>query len=125
MQNMIRQTSGLGPEKQKIIVVEMSVRVVDFAFSANGPKPLGLCGGEKALPAGIGGDILPFAVIQASAPQSLVVQGKAQGFNQVQLAADIGAKPYDIAGIGRNFGLIQHNVQHIYDLGHKIHVILE
>jgi hypothetical protein len=33
----------------------------------------------------------------------------------VQLTAGVGAQPDDIAGIGRNFGLIEDDMKHAYD----------
>ena len=41
-----------------------------------------------------------------------VVDGKAQRFDQVQRAAGIGAQPDDIAGVGRDFGLDENDVEH-------------
>src|SRR5690554_383330 len=53
-----------------------------------------------------------FAVIQAGTPHLLVFQREAQGFNQVQLTAGVGAEPDDIAGVRRYLRLIQNHVQH-------------
>ena len=51
-------------------------------------------------------------IIQACAFQVTVVQGEAEWFDQMQLAAGVGAQANDIAGVGWDFRLLQNNVQH-------------
>lgn len=54
----------------------------------------------------------PFVVIQAGTLELAVIQRKAERMEQMQTAAGIGAKAYDIAGVGRNLRLIQDNMKH-------------
>ncbi|MNR67286.1 hypothetical protein D3C85_1911990 [compost metagenome] len=51
-------------------------------------------------------------VIQAGAAQALIVHLEAQRFDQVQLAAGIGAQADDVAGVRRNLGLEQNDMEH-------------
>ncbi|MNN66136.1 hypothetical protein D3C81_1816930 [compost metagenome] len=51
-------------------------------------------------------------VVQPGAAQALVVQFEAEGFDQVQMAARVGAQPDNVAGIRRNFRLKQDDVKH-------------
>lgn len=54
-----------------------------------------------------------FVVIEPCADQLFVFENKTQRSDQMQLATGIGAKPDDVAGIGRYFGLVQDDVEHI------------
>ncbi len=51
-------------------------------------------------------------VVQPRAPQALVIQFEADGLDQVQVAAAVGAQANDIAGIRRNFWLKKDDVKH-------------
>lgn len=51
-------------------------------------------------------------VIQPRATQALVIQFEADGFDQVQVAAAVGAQANDVAGIRRNFWLKKDDVKH-------------
>ena len=59
-------------------------------------------------------DVRPLAVIQPRATQAAVVEDKAQGLDQVQPDAGVGAQAHDIAGIGRNLGLEKDDIEHRY-----------
>jgi len=54
-----------------------------------------------------------FMVIQPCPTQPLVIQFKAQRFDQVQLKAGVGTESNDIAGIRWNLRLVKHYMQHI------------
>ena len=51
-------------------------------------------------------------VIEPGAAQALVVELKADGLNQMQVAAAVGAQPDNVAGIRRNFWLKKDDVKH-------------
>lgn len=51
-------------------------------------------------------------IIEPGAAQAFVIQFEAQGLDQMQGAAGIGAQPDDIAGIRRNFWLKKDDVKH-------------
>ena len=51
-------------------------------------------------------------VIEACAAQRFVLDLKAQRPHEVQRAARIGAQPDHVAGIRRNFGLEEHDIEH-------------
>jgi hypothetical protein len=54
----------------------------------------------------------PFPIIQTGASQFAVIQHESQGMYEVQSSAGIGTKAYDIAGVGRDLRLVQHNMKH-------------
>ena len=53
-----------------------------------------------------------FAVVQTGAAQPPFVELETEWLYKVQCRAGVGAKAYDIAGIGRNFRLMQNNIKH-------------
>ncbi len=54
----------------------------------------------------------PLAIIQPGAAQFPVLQPEAERFDQVQARTGVGAQAHDVAGVGRNLGLIEHDVKH-------------
>ena len=71
-----------------------------------------LCALQKGLPAGVYLQRGVFVVVQPGAAQLLVVQAKTQRLDQMQRAAGIGRQTDDVAGIGRNFRLVQQDIEH-------------
>ena len=55
--------------------------------------------------------VLP--VVEAGTPQPGLVQVETEGPDEVQACTRVGTKSYDIAGIGRNLGLVEHDVYHL------------
>src|SRR5438105_6573897 len=51
-------------------------------------------------------------VIEAGALELPVVQGEAERLDQVQPAAGVGGKADDVAGVRRNFGMDENDVEH-------------
>ena len=59
-------------------------------------------------------------VVQPGALELLVLQGEAQRRDQVQPRPGVGAQADDVAGVGRNFGLEQDDVEHRRTAHHGI-----
>ena len=57
-------------------------------------------------------DFGELVIIQAGAAQALVIPHKTERFNQMQAIAGVGTQADDVAGIRRNFRLVQNNIQH-------------
>ena len=57
-------------------------------------------------------DARPFVVVEAGTPQARLVKLESEGPNEVQRAAGIGAEPYNVAGVGGDFRLIEDDVEH-------------
>lgn len=82
---------GLGGEGEQAWLAE--------AFQAAGQVGVALEGGI-------------LVVVQPGAAQALVVQFEADRLDQVQVTAAVGAQPYNIASIRRNFWLKEDDVKH-------------
>ena len=54
----------------------------------------------------------PFVVVEAGTPQARLVQLESQRTDEVQNAAGVGAKPYNVAGVRGDFRLIEDDVEH-------------
>jgi dihydroorotate dehydrogenase (NAD+) catalytic subunit len=54
-------------------------------------------------------------VIEPRALHPGVVEAEAEGTHEVQRRAGIGAEPYRVAGVGRDFGLEEYDVEHDYN----------
>ena len=54
----------------------------------------------------------PFVVVEAGAAQARLVEPESQRFHQMQRAAGVGAKPYNVARVRGDFRLIQDDVEH-------------
>ena len=51
-------------------------------------------------------------VVETGADEVLVVDAKAQWFDQMKRAARVGAQANGVAGIGRNFRMNENDVKH-------------
>lgn len=51
-------------------------------------------------------------IVQASPTQPTVVEGEAQRLDQVQTGASVRAETNHVAGVRRNFGLVEDDVEH-------------
>ena len=51
-------------------------------------------------------------VVEAGAAQARVVEREAQRLDQVQPRAGVRAQADDVAGVGRDFGLVEDDVEH-------------
>ena len=54
----------------------------------------------------------PLVVVEAGAAQARLVEPESQRPDEVQDAAGVGAKPYDVAGVRGDFRLVQDDVEH-------------
>lgn len=62
-------------------------------------------------PVGMDGYAGKLVIIQPGAQQLLILQRETEWFYEVQLRPRVGAQPYDIAGVRRNFRLVQDYVE--------------
>ena len=52
-------------------------------------------------------------IVQSRSQQLLILQREAQRFHEMQRCACVGAEPNDVAGVRRNFRLIENDVEHV------------
>lgn len=82
------------------------------AASAERNDPGRLNGVEECLPGGMADHVRPFAIVETGAAQFSAIQIEPQGLDEVQTSTRVDAQAYDVAGIRRNLGLVEDNVQH-------------
>ena len=54
----------------------------------------------------------PLAIVEAGAAQARLVEIESQRPDEVQNAAGVGAKPYNVTGVRGDFRLIEDDVEH-------------
>ena len=97
-----RQAPCLGPENKDIILMVRDLIIWGFSPGRDREYPGRLQFHQQFFVVVVYSDIRIFVVIQPRAAQLLVIHLEAQGADQVQTSAAIGAKTDDIAGIGLN-----------------------
>jgi hypothetical protein len=112
IQHRLRQTAGLGPEQQHITGSKSPVAVALMPACGEGqpaarPKLL-----ATGIEADMTPDIGPVTIIQPGPPEAPIIERKSERLDQVQARRRIAAQAHDIAGIGRDFGLVQHDFEH-------------
>ena len=114
-----RQAGGLGAEHQPVAGLEGDLvrRPRAPGREREQAAGVGLHGLQEAVPVGMAAQFGVFVVIQPGAPQQLVVHREAQRLDQVQLAAGVGTEPDHVAGVRRDFGVDEDDVEHGFSLG--------
>jgi hypothetical protein len=102
-EDRFRQAAGFRPEDEDIAGLKAGVAVATAAPRGEGeqaalgePLPTGI-------PVAVDDEARKLVVVQAGAPQRFVLQTEAQGLNQMQARAAIGAQADDVAGVGGGF----------------------
>lgn len=107
-----RQSTALGAE-HKHIALDIGGQVVPLRALGRDSKQPSACHAFGTFrPTVIDRDGREFVIIESGAEQLLILQRKTQGFDQMQPGARIGAEADDVAGVGRNFRLIEDDVEH-------------
>src|SRR5690606_21921077 len=82
------------------------------AFGSQGKNPLRLLTCDKVCKVLVLAYVGEFGIIQPSTAQAFFIHAEPQRFNQMQLAAGVGAQTDNIAGVGRYFRFEQNNIEH-------------
>ncbi len=112
LENFRRQAARLGAEQEVIARLEADIGVAGFAFGRAGKNPSPGNGFSPVFEIGMFLYSGIFVIIQPCTSHALVIKIERDRVNQVQTAAAIGAKAYDIAGIRRNLRLVEHDTKH-------------
>ena len=67
--------------------------------------------GEGGGPVGVDADVDGIPVVEAGAAEVFVVDGKAEGFDEVEDGSGGGAEARDVASVGRDFGMDEDDVE--------------
>ena len=106
--NTVQNKQGGGLTKDAPVAIGR----VALALGGAGKDPAVWQGGQTAGQVRVAAHIGKLVIIEAGTPHALVIPSKSQRFNQMQLVTRIGTQADDVAGVGRDFGLEQHYVQH-------------
>lgn len=99
------QAAGLGPEQQGVSGLVSHGRVPAGPSGREGEEPFRPDRGLEGLQGVVARDPGPFPIVEPGPPELSVVECEGERRDQVQGGAGIGAKPDNIAGIGRDLGL--------------------
>ena len=111
VQHDLRQAAGLGTEQQGIARREAGRKQVGGTTGGQGEDP---CRPHRVEAGGqirMLRDAHEFPVVEPRPSQSRLVQRETQRMNQMQVRPGIGAQTNHVAGVGRNLGLVEDDVQ--------------
>ena len=111
-QKCFRQSFGFLAEEQVASVFEICLGVAPGRFRGQTPHLPYFVTGEKVIQIFVISDLDQVPVIQSGASDSFLRNVKAQGSDQVQMAAGGSAGTGNIAAILRNLRFDQNDVQH-------------
>lgn len=112
-----RQPAGFGPENKSIAGLIAHLIVASCTMGRYG---IDAAAGEyfpAMLPIIVQRVIDPAAVIHAGALELFVGHGKSKRADQMQTATGIGGEPHHVAGVGWDFRLVQHDLEHANHAG--------
>src|SRR3569832_2156304 len=112
VEQFLRQTACLRPQHQRVPCLIMHVAITRAAARGAGEQALRLHGDDEIVEALVHLHARVLVVIQSRATQARVVELEAQLTDQVQRRAGIGAEANDVAGVGRELGLIEDDMKH-------------
>lgn len=110
VQQAFRQALGLLAEDQVRAVGIGNVAVDMAGFGGKIEEGAGVSG-KKVVQVLVIGNVQKGPVVQARPFQLFVINGKAHGLHQMETGAGGGAGTADVAGVLRDFGLDQHDIQ--------------
>src|SRR5438552_772652 len=104
--------TGLGAEDERVVRLELRVAVGAAAAGLDAEEARALQGFETGGEARVHPHRRELLVVEAGAAHRFAGELEAERLHQVQRRAAVGAQADDVAGIGRDFGLKQHDVEH-------------
>ncbi len=108
----VRQAAGFRAEQQVIPRLVVHAVIGGRALGADGKNPRRAAFSQEIAPIPVGPNFAVFAVIQASPTQAFVIQGEAQGLDEMQRATCVAAQAVGISGVRRDFRLKKNDVEH-------------
>lgn len=104
-EDVFGQAAGLGAEQQGVSGLVLHGRVAARASGRERQEARREGCGHEALQGVMALYPGPFPIVEAGPPDLCVIQREAERCDEVQGGAGVGAKPDNIAGIGRDLGL--------------------
>ncbi len=109
-----RQAARLGAEHEPVAGLQGQRVHQPAALRGERKHALGRrrAGVQQGLPVGMAAHVGPLVVVQPGAAHQAVFHRKPQRLHQVQGAAGVGSQADHVAGVGRNLGFDQDDVEH-------------
>ncbi len=107
----LRQAAGLGTEQQGIARRKAGRKQAGGATGGQGENACRPRCVETGSQIRMLCDAREFTVVEPCPPQSRLVQCETQRMNQMQTRPGVGAQTDHIAGVGRNLGLVEDDMQ--------------
>src|SRR6516165_4480721 len=107
-----RESAGLGTEEQGVARLEVRGAVGLRAARLDAEEPHGSKRLEAAREARVDAHRGEFLVIEAGAAHGPCGELEAERLHEVERRARVGGEADDVAGVGRDLGLDEHNVEH-------------
>ena len=111
-QHRIREPARLRAEQQRVSFPERGVAMAGLAPDREGERPPRGVDGVEGVERGVLAHRRPLVVVEAGASQAGFVEPESQRSDEVQDAAGVGAKAYDVARVRGDFRLIEDDVEH-------------
>ena len=112
MNQLCRQSTSFGAEEKDIIRRILNQIEALRAFGGHGEHAAILEAFRAVGPIVVHGERGKFMVVQSGSHQLLIIQQESERFYKMQPGARIGTETDDIAGVGRDFRLIENDVEH-------------
>ena len=118
IEHVLRQAASLGTEEERITRQVVGPVVARPAARRQREPARGGDRVQEGLEVRMLMHLCELPVVQAGTAQTLVLEVETERVDQVQGAAGIGAQAYDVAGVGRDFRLVEDDVKQREVPGH-------
>ena len=105
-------SAGLRAEDESVTRCILRQIMAYRSFGAQGEQPWGAELAQTCNPIVMNMDLRQLRIIHPGTAQLRCAEIEAERLDEVQMRADIGAQANDVAGVGRDFGLIEDDVEH-------------
>jgi hypothetical protein len=107
------QAFGLTAKNEHVPVLELGVpKGAGVVAGLDEKKALGDQARGEGLPGGVDLNDGLVQVVEAGAAEQGFVHAEAERFNEMKAGVGDGAKAGDVSGVGRDFGMDKHHVEH-------------
>ena len=105
------KANGFAAKDQAIAFTELHIGMSSRGFGAEEPEPHIGMAGQEIIPVVVVGGIQVLPIIKSGAAQVVVIGLEAKGMDEMQFRVVGHAETTDAAGVLRNLGLVQNDVE--------------
>ncbi len=115
LSDVLGQTARFLSKEEPVAILKAALMDIGAASGAQSEqtRSIRVLRVQEGVPIGVLLYLSVLMVIKPSSSHQLVLHGKTQGFNEVQLGACVGGQANDIARVGRNLRLVEDNLKHM------------